>query len=428
MHIKHKYDIIKKKCRKDAFNMAGTLQLEGNLVLMEQLLGCGTNISIWKYGTDGHLSGTNSSHLVLDKVFENSGNKAYMVEHCGKYTAPLILGGQLGLMWCAVFERKEEQPQAIYVLGPVFNSEISARKLEQSIMDFDIDRGWRQGYMDLMQGLPVVSSVLFFQYALMVHYCVTGEKLSRSDLHFQKENPKYDREHPEPNHDRMRVWLAERALLNMVREGDLNYQAAVAKANLMSSGVRAGSKDPILQAIVSCTSFTSLCVREAIQAGISPDTAYSVGDSYIQSMVQCKTITELQSTNHAMYEDFIMRVHKHRTNPEVSTLIQNCRDYIESHTDRPLSLSILAKQMGYSQSHLSRKFKQEIGVSVTNYIQYARVERAKFLLSSTEDSIAKIALDLHFSSGSHFSDIFWQITGKKPQQYRREEMKIVIPK
>lgn len=408
--------------------MAGTLHVEGNLALMEQLLGCGTNISLWKYGIDGHLAGTNSAHLVLDKIFENTGNKAYMVEHCGKYTAPLILGGQLGLMWCAIFDRKERTPWGIYVLGPVFNSEISTKTLEQSILDFDIDRTWRQGYMDLMQGLPVVSSVLFFQYALMVHYCVTGEKLNRSDLHFQKGNLQNPEDNSEPEHDRMRVWLAERALLNMVREGDLNYQSAIAQANLMSSGVRAGSKDPILQAIVSCTSFTSLCVREAIQAGISPDTAYKVGDSYIQSMVQCKTITELQSINHAMYEDFIMRVHKHRTNPKVSPLIQNCRDYIESHPDQPLSLGILARQMGYSHSHLSRKFKQEMGVSVTTYIQYARVERAKFLLTSTEDSISKIALDLRFSSSSHFSDVFQQITGKKPQQYRREEMKIVIPK
>lgn len=407
--------------------MTDTLHFEGDLAFMARLLKSTANIDFWKYGPDGHLAGTNSDYLVLDKVFENAGNKAYMAEHCGKYTAPLIMGGKLGLMWCAVFGRRDGVVREIYVLGPVFNSEISVKKLEQSILDFDIDRTWRQGYMDLMQRLPVVSSKMFFQYALMLHYCATGEKLSSSDLHFREENSQSGQEHLEPNRDRTQVWLAERALLNMVREGDLNYQSAISRADLMSDGVRTGSKDPILQAIVSCTSFTSLCVREAIQAGISPDTAYTVGDNYIQSMVQCKTITELRSINHAMYKDFIMRVHKHRTNPNVSAQIQNCRDYIESHTDQPLSLGILAKQTGYSESHLSRKFKREMGVSVTAYIQYARVERAKFLLSSTDDPISKIALDLHFSSGSHFSDVFQSVTGKKPQQFRRESRKIVVP-
>lgn len=401
---------------------------DDRMALMQELLSCGTHIDLWRYGMDGHLVSASADKLVLDKIFEATGNKAYMLEHAGQYTAPLIMGAQLGLMWCAVFQRKEEKNRSIYVLGPVFNSEISISTLEQSIQTFDVDRTWRQGYINLLQNLPVVSSILFFQYALMVHYCVTGEKLNRSDLHFQKRAPSAAQNEDSviSRRDRMHVWLAERTLLDMVREGDLNYQNAISQANLMSAGVPTGSKNPILQAIVSCTSFTSLCAREAIQAGISPDTAYSVGDSYIQSMVQCKTITELQSINHAMYEDFIMRVHKHRTNPNVSVQIQNCRDYIESHADQELSLDFLAKQAGYSQSHLSRKFKEEMGVTIRTYIQYARVERAKMLLTTTADSIGKIALDLHFCSSSHFSDVFQEVTGQKPSQYRLQQQKVVL--
>lgn len=401
---------------------------DDRMALMQELLSCGTHIDLWRYGIDGHLVSASADKLVLDKIFEATGNKAYMLEHAGQYTAPLIMGAQLGLMWCAVFQRKEEKNRSIYVLGPVFNSEISISTLEQSIQTFDVDRTWRQGYINLLQNLPVVSSILFFQYALMVHYCVTGEKLNRSDLHFQKWAPSAAQNEDSviSRRDRMHVWLAERTLLDMVREGDLNYQNAISQANLMSAGVPTGSKNSILQAIVSCTSFTSLCAREAIQAGISPDTAYSVGDSYIQSMVQCKTITELQSINHAMYEDFIMRVHKHRTNPNVSVQIQNCRDYIESHADQELSLDFLAKQAGYSQSHLSRKFKAEMGVTIRTYIQYARVERAKMLLTTTADSIGKIALDLHFCSSSHFSDVFQEVTGQKPSQYRLQQQKVVL--
>lgn len=403
---------------------------DDRMALMQELLSCGTHIDLWRYGMDGHLVSASADKLVLDKIFEATGNKAYMLEHAGQYTAPLIMGAQLGLMWCAVFQRREEKNQSVYVLGPVFNSEISISTLEQSIQTFDVDRTWRQGYINLLQSLPVVSSILFFQYALMVHYCVTGEKLNRSDLHFQKRAPSAAQNEDSviSRRDRMHVWLAERTLLDMVREGDLNYQNAISQANLMSAGVPTGSKNPILQAIVSCTSFTSLCVREAIQAGISPDTAYSVGDSYIQSMVQCKTITELHSINHAMYEDFIMRVHKHRTNPNVSIQIQNCRDYIESHADQELSLGALAKLAGYSESHLSRKFKEEMGITIRTYIQYARVERAKTLLTTTADSISKIALDLHFCSSSHFSDVFQEVTGQKPSQYRLQQQKVVFGK
>lgn len=410
--------------------MAMGKTFEGNLALMTELLQCGTDIALWHYGVDGHLVASTSDHLVLDKIFEHSGNKAYMLEQLGKYTAPLILGGKLGLMWCAIFAYQEDgTPKAIHVLGPVFNAEISNAAIEKSVSDYRIDPTWRQGYTELMASLPVVSSLLFFQYALMTHYCVTGEKLNRSDLHFRKWTPE---EHKgrgvdtEPQRNRMQVWLAEQNLLHMVREGNMDYKKAMSRAGLMSSGVKAGGKHPLMQAIVSCTCFTSLCVREAIQAGLSPDTAYSVGDSYIQSMLNCQTVTELWSVNHDMYEDFIQRVHKIKAKPGVSVQIRTCRDYIERHPEEDLSLPMLARQVGYSEYHLSRKFKEEMGITLSAYIRSVRVEKAKQKLLWSKDSISKIALDLRFSSGSHFASAFEAATGQNPQQYRQENQQVVL--
>ena len=403
---------------------AREFNVSNNLALMKELLCCGTKIDLWHYSSDGHLVETTSDHLVLDIFFNRDGNKEYVFDHKEEYTAPLIIGGQMGLMWCAVYRKTGNQLHSVYVLGPVINSEISTDTIENSVRTHNIDLAWREKYIQIMQGLPVVSSVLFFQYALMVHYCVTGEKLSRNNLHFKKWSKRSGNTKVEPHKDRMQVWYAERALLNMVREGDLNYQKALSKASLLSGGIRSGEESPLLQAIVSTTGFTTLCVREAIQAGLSPETAYSVGDSYIQSMVQCKNISELVSINHAMYEDFIIRVHKHRTNPKLSSQIAACRDYIELHTDEPLTLGILAKRIGYSEPHLSRKFKEEMGVSVTAYIRYARVEQAKLLLATTQNSVAQIAASLHFCSSSHFSQSFLDVVGMKPQQYRQKNQKL----
>ena len=392
--------------------------------LLSGLLQCGADIYLWKYGPDGHIIETNSPYLVLDTIFERSGNKAYMLEQLGELTAPLIMGKELGLLWCAIFTESDSGSKMVYVLGPVFNSEISAQTLEQSASRYNIDLSWREGYIQLMNSLPVVSSVLFFQQALTAHYLINGEKLNRSDLHFQQWQMQDDKGTQMPKRDRMQVWLAERALLNMIREGDLNYKSALNHANAISSGIRAGSKNPLLNAIVSCTGFTTLCAREAIHAGISPEIAYSVGDSYIQSMLDAKNISELTSINHAMYEDYIMRVHRHRTNPKVSHQIQACRDYIELHADQDITLASLAQRVGYSEYHLSRKFKQEMGISIRTYIRYARIERSKILLETTTYSNAKIAELLQFCSGSHFSTAFQEVTGQTPMQYRQSHQKI----
>ncbi len=121
-----------------------------------------------------------------------------------------------------------------------------------------------------------------------------------------------------------------------------------------------------------------------------------------------------------MYEDFIRRVHSQKTDPRLSQQIQSCKAYIETHPDGDLSLENLAKQVNYSQYHLSRKFKEETGINIRDYIKAIRVERAKLLLSSTEMSIREISELLRFSASSHFARVFQEATGQLPQQYRKE--------
>ena len=214
--------------------------------------------------------------------------------------------------------------------------------------------------------------------------------------------------------------MAEQTLLQMVREGDINYREAISQANHLFNAMRPRSSESLQSCIIRSAGFTTLCIREAITAGISADTAYAVGDGYIESMAQCKSISELNSLNLSMFEDFIFRVRKHRTNPAVSPQIRSCRDYIELHSEQALKLHSLAKQVGYSEYYLSRKFKKEMGVSISTYIRYVRVERSKLMLVSTSKPISEIADLLHFASSSHYSESFREVTGKTPQQYRME--------
>ncbi|MBE6724240.1 MAG: helix-turn-helix domain-containing protein [Ruminococcaceae bacterium] len=51
-----------------------------------------------------------------------------------------------------------------------------------------------------------------------------------------------------------------------------------------------------------------------------------------------------------------------------------------------------------------------------DYIRFARVERAKLLLSSSYLSIREIAEHLRFCAPSHFARVFREITGELPQQ------------
>ena len=393
------------------------------IATMQQLLTCGTNIPLWHYDTDGHLLDTNAEHLVLDKILGFIGGLDYMLEYAQKNRKPLILGSDLGLMWCAVFESEKNVLKSIYLIGPVYNAEVSASLLEESVNRYHIDATFRKQYISIMKRISVVPSLMFQQYGLMLHYCVNSEKLNRSDIQFQPRNrilaPLSADLEPSGN-DWIQTYMAEQTLLQMLREGDINYREAISRANHLFNAMRPRNSESLQASVIRSTGFATLCIREAIQAGISTDTAYAVGDGYIQSMAQCKSISELTSLNLSMFEDFIFRARKHRTNPAVSAQICSCRDYIELHSQQELKLSTLAKHVGYSEYYLSRKFKKEMGVSIGTYIKYVRVERSKLMLVSTSNTISQIADMLHFASSSHYSEAFRDVTGKTPQQYRAE--------
>ena len=173
--------------------------------------------------------------------------------------------------------------------------------------------------------------------------------------------------------------------MQLARNGDLNYRAAMEKAGQLSSGVGISTRDPVKMAILTSGNFTALCTRAAIEGGLTPDTAYTVGDSYIQSLAECKTIADVRTINHAMFEDFIRRVNSHKQSPpQYSQQIRSCAAYIEAHLDEELTLEKLAAEVGYSEYYLSRKFKAETGKNIRDYIREVRMERAKLLLATSD--------------------------------------------
>lgn len=93
-------------------------------------------------------------------------------------------------------------------------------------------------------------------------------------------------------------------------------------------------------------------------------------------------------------------------------------DYIDAHLDQNLKLEDLARLLDISQFHFSRLFKQSLGLSPYQYLIEQRIEKAKQLLKQSNYSIIDIALNCGYSSHSHLSKQFRQVTGMTPKAYR----------
>lgn len=72
----------------------------------------------------------------------------------------------------------------------------------------------------------------------------------------------------------------------------------------------------------------------------------------------------------------------------------------------PLSLEEIARRVGCSQYYLSRIFSSETGQTISAYLQNLKLERAATLLQEGRLNVTEVAMDVGYSSLSHFSQVF----------------------
>lgn len=94
-------------------------------------------------------------------------------------------------------------------------------------------------------------------------------------------------------------------------------------------------------------------------------------------------------------------------------------DYMQSHFNRQIYLSELAELAQLSEYHFCRMFKRSTTQTPQAYLTEVRIEQAKHLCQTTEQSLSDIALACGFSNQSHMGRYFKQLVGVSPRQFRR---------
>lgn len=212
----------------------------------------------------------------------------------------------------------------------------------------------------------------------------------------------------------------------MVREGDLNYIKQMSKLSMtgnygrLSKNQERNNKNLILVGI-------TLFARAAIEGGVSPETALTLSDRYIQSVEDCRNMSELVEISSTMAQDYVERVHRRKQETGVSEPVRSSMEYVELHLTEELSLKQLAEMSGYSEYYFSKRFKHETGTTPKAFIREKRLERAKFLLRTTQTTVQDISESLRFGSQSYFADAFRRAEGMSPTAYREQFQNRIPP-
>ena len=321
------------------------------------------------------------------------------------------------------------------VVGPTSQIMADEQKLRELAFRLDVPKEEVPAFIEGMNAiLRMPVDTLLEMLCTMNHLLNRGEKLKISNLAIHdgeqallksgleqgRTRRTYDEDaSAHPAHNTLSI---ENVLMDIVRRGD---SAALKSWLSQASAVQGGTiaKDQLRQLKNTFIVTATLASRAAIRGGMREDDAFSLSDAYIQRAELLTSYEPILNLQYHMLLEYTEQVEQLHRGKHASKLALDVANYVRHHLSESISVDAMAEELYLSRPYLSTKFRQETGVTLTDYILTEKTEEAKRLLRYSEKSAAAIGAYLGFSSHSHFIRVFKKYAGLTPNEYRASQTK-----
>ncbi|MBN1804416.1 MAG: helix-turn-helix domain-containing protein, partial [Sedimentisphaerales bacterium] len=208
---------------------------------------------------------------------------------------------------------------------------------------------------------------------------------------------------------------AEKQLMNKVQIGDRIGAREILNMILASIMLKSPGDLSVLKARM--LELLSVLGRSAVEGGVDINFLLARNLDYINKVMQIDNQQDLCVWIGSALNDFIELVYSIQDKKRVSQ-IKPAIDYIRLHYDEPVTLNEIAKAAHLSVSRLSHVFKEQVGITIVDYITNVRIEYAKELLISTNKNCTEICFESGYNNQSYFTRTFKEIVGVTPKQFR----------
>lgn len=218
-------------------------------------------------------------------------------------------------------------------------------------------------------------------------------------------------------HNVEHTYYHESMLMHYVSEGDLTN--AMREANyFFKTPLNNRSKDLLMAHRGILYTSNTLLRKTAQNIGIHPLFLDEISSKFARQVSSCKSHNQLDTTFLTMVADYCTLCRDHK-NDHYSELIQKIIHYILSNISADLTPSNIASFVSFSPSYIARKFKDEVGMTLVNYITEQRIRIAKDLLLKQNMQVQDIASYVGIEDWNYFTKLFKKYTGSTPSNYRK---------
>ncbi len=161
----------------------------------------------------------------------------------------------------------------------------------------------------------------------------------------------------------------------------------------------------------------SILSRAAVEGGVDIQLLLEKNVGYINKVINVSNQQDICVWISNALNDFIDSVYASQDASKI-TQVKPAIDFIEGNYDRPITLADVAKAAYLSVSRMAHLFKEQMGITIIDYLTDVRIDHAKRLLLATDKSCANICFEVGYNNQSYFTRTFKELVGMTPRQFR----------
>jgi len=216
---------------------------------------------------------------------------------------------------------------------------------------------------------------------------------------------------------------SERALLQKVKIGDRTGAKEILNSILGTILFKDIGDLGILKARL--LELLSVLSRAAVEGGVDIETMLEKNLTFVSKVIGIDNQEDLCVWISMALNEFIELVYSSQDGRKVSQ-IRPAINYIDANYDKPMTLAEIARVSHLSVSRLAHVFKEQMGITIIDYVTSVRIERAKQLLLATDQSCTEVCFEVGYNNQSYFTRTFKALVGMTPRQFRVQNQREAV--
>lgn len=320
---------------------------------------------------------------------------------------------------------KVETPNLSYILGPIYSLEPLSLRQKINVQDLPEELLHQTASCTLLNFTDPLLLLynLFQNNEVSVWDCLYENCLDvtlENTLHRQTVINVFQKSEDGNYHN---PYEQEKRELASIEQGDLK-QLKKSWEEQYSGSYGYTSHDSLRNGKNLAIIVVALATRAAINGGILPEIALSLGDSYmlkIDNAMNPYNIGPLVKKAECALTELVKDQNtkqKTAVGTKENLIVNSCKNYIFTHLHSKITVKEIANHLYLHPNYLSALFKKEEGISLYQYITNEKISLVKDLLIYSHYSFSEISSFLGFTSQSHLGKVFKIHTGYTLKQYR----------